>query len=214
MVKLPAMQLDKALSQISEIHAQVLKTEVFRGYRAATMLLTALLAVGAAWLQAAVIIPSTSFEFAIFWIGVAAACAAICAVDIYWSTLRASSRRQRWRTVHVVAQSVPALLVGTVVTGVLLQRPGSQVLLPGLWTTIFALGIWSGRPYMPKAIGLVALFYLLAGTWLLVLSDGSVPSPWGMGLTFGIGQAATAVVLYLNIERPFVVPTLGENHHG
>ena len=35
------MQLDKALSQISEIHAQVLKTEVFRGYRAATMLVTA-----------------------------------------------------------------------------------------------------------------------------------------------------------------------------
>ena len=40
------MQLEKALSQISEIHAQVLKTEVFRGYRAATMLVTAAVATG------------------------------------------------------------------------------------------------------------------------------------------------------------------------
>ena len=67
---------------------------------------------------------------------------------------------------------------------------------------------------MPKAIGFVALFYLLSGTWLLVLSDGAVPSPWGMGLTFGIGQAATALVLYLNIERPFVLPVRREHHHG
>lgn len=213
MVKCSLMQLDKALSQISEIHAQVLKTEVFRGYRAATMLVTAVVAVGAAWLHSAVISPSTPFQFAIFWIGVAALCAAICAVDIYWSTLRTCSRHQRWRTVHVVAQSAPALLVGAIVTAVLLQRPDSQALLPGLWATTFALGIWSGRPYMPKAIGMVALFYLFAGTWLLVLSDGTVPSPWGMGLTFGIGQAATALVLYLNIERPFVVPTREEHNH-
>ena len=80
--------------------------------------------------------------------------------------------------------------VGAIVTGVMLQRPGLESQLPGLWATTFALGIWSGRPYLPKAVGLVALFYLLAGTWLLVISDGAVPSPWGMGLTFGIGQAA------------------------
>jgi hypothetical protein len=214
MVKFSAMQLDKALSQISEIHAQVLKTEVFRGYRAATMLVTALVAVLAAWLNATVVHSATAFQFAIFWIAVAAVCVLICAVDIYWSTLRAGRRHQRWRTVHVVAQSVPSLLVGAIVTGVLLQRPGSESQLPGLWAIIFALGIWSGRPYMPKAIGLVALFYLLAGTWLLVISDGSVPSSWGMGLTFGIGQAATAVVLYLNIERPFVMPTGEGQNHG
>ena len=35
------MELREALSQISEIHAQMLKSEVFRGYRAATMLVTA-----------------------------------------------------------------------------------------------------------------------------------------------------------------------------
>ena len=118
MVKFSAMQLDKALSQISEIHAQVLKTEVFRGYRAATMLVTSGVAFAAAWVQASVQKPSTPFEFAVFWVGVALVSALICAVDIYWSTLRTSNRQQRWRTVHVVAQSVPALLVGAIVTGV------------------------------------------------------------------------------------------------
>jgi hypothetical protein len=211
--KVPAMQLEKALSQISEIHAQVLKTEVFRGYRAATMLLTAAVALTAAWLQGSVFVPTTPAEFTVFWVSVAIICALICAADILRGTLRVTHRVQRWKTVLVVAQSVPALLVGAIITGVLLQRPGHECLLPGLWSVTFALGIWSARPYMPKAIGIVALFYLLAGTWLLVRSDGAVPSPWGMGITFAVGQAATAVVLYLNIERPVFVPSQ-EDYRG
>ena len=210
--KVPPMQLEKALSQISEIHAQVLKTEVFRGYRAATMLVTAVVAITAAWFHAAVIVPSTPVEFAVFWVGVALFCALICAVDIYRGTMRVSNRVQRMKTVLVVAQSLPALLVGAIITGVLLQRPGHEALLPGLWSVTFALGIWSARPYMPKAIGIVSLFYLLAGTWLLVQSDGAVPSPWGMGITFAVGQSATAVVLYLNIERQLFMPAGGDNH--
>lgn len=200
------MQLDKALSQISEIHAQVLKTEVFRGYRARTALLTSGIALVCAWLQTWCWRPPSAFSFVTYWIGVAVCCAVICGVDVYRATMARAGRSQRWKTVLVVAQTVPALLVGAIVTGVLLQRPGAEPLLPGLWSTIFALGIWSARPYMPKAIGIVALFYLLAGTALLVFSKEAVPSPWGMGLTFGFGQAATAVVLYLNLERPWTLP--------
>lgn len=206
MVKFPPMQLDKALSQISEIHAQVLKAEVFRGYRAVTMSLTGAVAVAAAWLQAFFVQPATGFEFAIYWVGVALACALICAADICWGSLRHGSRLQAWRTVLVVAQSVPALLVGSIITGVLMQRPGFEPLLPGLWSLTFALGIWSARPYLPKAIGIVALFYGLAGTWLLAQSGAAVPAPWGMGVTFGFGQAALALVLYVNVERTLVMP--------
>ena len=205
------MQLDKALSQISEIHAQVLKTEVFRGYRARTALLTAAIATMAAWVQSVLMPPESSLSFTLFWVAVAGFAALICAIDVYRASMARSSRSQRWKTVLVVAQTAPALLVGAVVTAILVQRPGSEPMLPGLWATIFALGVWSARPYMPKAIGLVALFYLLAGTWLMVSAWEPVPSPWGMGLTFGFGQAATAVVLYLNIERGLTV-TPGREH--
>jgi hypothetical protein len=106
--------------------------------------------------------------------------------------------------------------VGAVVTAILLQRAGSAAMLPGLWSMLFALGIWSSRPYLPKAIGLVALFYVLAGTWLLAGARGThVPSPWEMGLTFGVGQSALALVLYLNIERRLQVPGLDRGvDHG
>jgi len=200
------MQLEKALAQLSEIHAQVLKTEVFRGYRAVTMLLTAAIAVVAGWYGSAVLQPSTAEEFTVFWVGVAVCCAGICLVDMYWRSVRMGSRSLTWRTILVVAQSLPALLVGAVVTWVILARSGSEFLLPGLWSMIFALGIWSARPYLPQAVGLVALFYLLAGAWLLVTTDATVPGSWGMGLTFGIGQTALAVVLYLNVERPLMIP--------
>ncbi|MCA8957500.1 MAG: hypothetical protein KDC87_15610 [Planctomycetes bacterium] len=204
------MQLDKALAQISEIHAQVLKSEVFRGYRAATMAITGGVAVLAAAVQSTWVRPADAVEFVVFWVAVAAVCAVICASDLLYGCLRRQQRLGRWRSLLVVAQSMPALLVGGVVTAVLVQWHGFASLLPGLWALFFALGIWSVRPYLPKAIGVVAAFYGMAGTWMLVQSHGvAVPAPWWMGATFGVGQLAAAGVLYLNLERPLHAPEPG-----
>jgi hypothetical protein len=64
------------------------------------------------------------------------------------------------------------------------------------------MGIFASRPYLPRAIGWVALFYFLAGCGLLLLArDGYSLSPWGIGGVFGIGQLAAALVLYQNKER-------------
>ena len=210
------MHLDDALEQISEIHAQVLKSEVFRGYRAATMSLTAAIAVVAAILQPGILGVVTPAAFVWYWVSVAALCAALCAVDILRTARLCSEAGRGRRTILVVLQSLPALLVGAVVTAILVQREGAASALPGLWAMFFALGIWSARPYLPRAVGLVALFYVLAGTWQLSQAQGTLmPSPWGMGLTFGVGQCALAVVLYLNIERRVqVVSSCGELDHG
>lgn len=208
------MELEKALSQISEIHAQVLRTEVFRGYRAVTMLGTAGIALLAAALQPLLVRESPE-SFVTYWVIVAAVCGGWCGIDLFRRTLRYASRRQQHRTVLVVAQSLPAFLVGAVITGVLVQRDAAAIaLLPGLWTLTYALGIWAGRPCLPKAVGAVAIYYVLAGTWQLVRIDAAMPSPWGMGLTFGIGQAALAGVLYLNIERSGPLQLGGDSRRG
>lgn len=202
------MHLDKALEQISEIHAQVLKAEVFRGYRAVTMLVTAAIAVVAAALQPSVLGLPTPMAFVLYWACVAALSASICVFDMCRSAQVTAQRGQRWRTLQVVSQSVPALLVGAVTTAILIQRPGYGSVLPGLWAMFFALGIWSSRPYLPRAIGVVALFYMLAGTWQMSQMDGAfMPSQWGMGLTFGLGQLGLAVVLYMNLERTVQIPS-------
>lgn len=116
------MRIEQALEQISAIHAQVLRSEVYRGYRARSAALTSLLVLAAA-------------------------------------------------------------------------------VLPGLWAAVFGLGVFASRPYLPRAVGWVALYYLLAGVVLLILARPGVPSPWSVGLTFGFGQAAAAVVLWFHLER-------------
>ena len=74
--------------------------------------------------------------------------------------------------------------------------------LPGLWAVLFSLGVFASRPYLPRIIGWVALYYLVAGTVLLAMAaDSTSLSPWGMGLTFGLGQIASGIVLYWNLER-------------
>jgi len=48
----------------------------------------------------------------------------------------------------------------------------------------------------------VGIFYLGAGAICLVLAQGEWAfSPLAMGLPFGIGQLATAAILYWTLER-------------
>jgi hypothetical protein len=65
------MRVDHALHQLSEIHAQPLRSEVFRGYRIGPMASTAVLAVAAAAAQATVWSARDPVSFARLWIAVA-----------------------------------------------------------------------------------------------------------------------------------------------
>jgi hypothetical protein len=109
----------------------------------------------------------------------------------------------RRKTLKVVGQLLPCFAAGLIVTGGLLYLANDYIpLLPGLWAILYSLGIFASRPYLPRAIGWVGLFYLLCGSGLLVLAKGGLSlQPWGLGLTFGIGQLGAALVLYGNKER-------------
>ena len=197
------MELQKAISQISEIHAQVLRSEVFRGCRALPMAVTSLLALTAATAQTTVLRPADLVDSLWLWIGYAVLCAFICGADLVLHCW-VRDRRFRQQAGFVVAQFVPAVVAGVLLTAVLIDQPANAHLLPGLWTAVFALGIFSARPYLPRALGWVAAFYLAAGAFLLWSADtGTLIPAWSMGLTFGAGQAAAAYVLHdSHGERP------------
>ena len=197
------MELQRALNQISEIHAQVLKQELFQGYRAATMATTGVIAVLAACVQSTILVPVDTAQFAYYWIAIAVLCALICAIDLTFSSRNCRRTHLQRYTVPVVAQFLPAIAVGALVTWGLLSFDGrAQALLPGLWSLIYCLGIFSSRPYLPRAVGWVGSYYLRAGVYLLlVCGQMGSPSPWGRGVTFGLGQVSLAWVLHLNLER-------------
>jgi hypothetical protein len=196
------MHLDHAIQQLSEIHAQLLRTEVFRGYRSRPMAFTGFLAFAAAATQAAWLPPANGAAFAQFWIAVAGICGSVCALDLMlgvWCKQRPTERAQLLR---VVAQLVPAFVAGAVLPLVLVRPELAAIgLLPGLWALVFGLAVFASRPFLPRAIGWVGLWYCGSGVVQVLLAGPSVPGPWGMGITFGVGQVVAALVLHQGVER-------------
>jgi hypothetical protein len=199
------MELREALTQIYEIRQQVAQTEVFRGYRAASVAFTGLIALVGACAQS-VLIPDPSRDvpgYLILWIGAAALGMTVTGAEMLWRC------RNSWSTYTIVTHSLavgqfmPAIVAGGLVTFVLAAfAPEVLWLLPGLWSIFFSLGIFASFRLLPRATFLVALFYLVAGLLTLALGQGPLAfSPWAMGLPFGVGQFFAAGVLYWTLER-------------
>jgi hypothetical protein len=197
------MEYTRALDQISEIHEHLAKGEIYRGYQPVPVALTGLCGFVGILVQPKLVSPGDVWGFVLFWVGLAVVSSVICGSAIVWNYLLRDDSFGRRKTLKVVGQLLPCLVAGGAVTGGLLWvDPAQTPLLPGLWTVLFSLGIFASRPYLPRSIGWVGLFYLGAGISLLALARGGWSlEPWGIGLTFGLGQLAAALVLWTNKER-------------
>lgn len=199
------MELHEALSQISEIRGQIARTETFRGYRSATVAGTAAVACLAAVVQA-VWIESPAEQLAQYltvWLGAAAVCVVATAVEMIVRCRKAVSPLAVSITWLAVEQFGPCLLAGAAVTGAIVMFvPQGVVLLPGLWSVLFSLGVFASCRLLPKQIFTVGVYYLLAGMVCLAWANGpGALSPWAMVGTFGVGQLAMAAILYWTLER-------------
>lgn len=197
------MQLDRALSQIEEIHGHLVKTEVYRGYRSIPVAITGVVAFAAGLLQSFVLPGVSPATFVEYWVALAVASVLVVGSEIVYNYVARAGVAARRTTRRVVGQLSPSLAAGLVVTVGPAALDATHVhLLPGIWAVLFSLGIFSSRPYLPRAIGWVALFYLVAGAVLLALSESGLATlSLAMGATFGAGQLCSALVLYWNLER-------------
>ena len=196
------MRHTEALDQISEIHKHLARSEVYRGYRPLPVALSGIVGLVAAFLQTPGLGGDDPVGFAIYWSTIAVVAAAVGSAEIVFNYACRESEFERRRTRLVAAQFSPALVVAAVATLALTRLSAALVpILPGLWAALFGLGIIAVRPYLPRATGWVALFYLSSGAWWLWNMATTPPSPWAVGGTFGVGQIVAAVVLYWNLER-------------
>ena len=202
------MDLHEALSQISEIRYQMARTELFRGYRAAPVAMSGVLALLAAVAQQVWITdPSHNLTaYLVLWIGAAIVSAAVSGTAIAARRRTDGSSWSRDLTRLALEQFAPCLVTGGLVTIVIARsRPELLGILPGFWQILFSLGVFASCRLLPRATWAVAVFYL--GTGLICLSLGEAAlSPWAMGLPFGFGQLLAAVVLYWNLERGHAEP--------
>ena len=198
------MELQEALTQISEIRQQMARTEVFRGYRALPVAFSGVLAVLAALAQS-VWVPDPAQQIALYlglWIGTAALGAMAAGLEMALRMVGSGSSLRREITWLAVEQFVPCLASGGLLTLVLVRTaPDAIWMLPGLWQILFGLGVFASCRLLPRATFGVAVFYLVAGLATLTFAQGSAAfSPWAMGLPFGIGQFFAAGVLYRTLE--------------
>ena len=199
------MELAEALERIDAIHAQVARTAIFRGYKAATVGCTGLLALMVSAVQP-LLVPQPQgnvYRYLQLWIGVAAVSAVGVGVELALRCWRSQSAFQRKQTLEAAEQFLPCLVAGASVTWAVVQfSPDAAHLLPGLWAVAFSLGIFSSCRQLPAAAVAVAVYYLAAVTTCLALAQGEFAfSPWAMAGTFGVGQLLTAAVLYCSLER-------------
>lgn len=205
------MELRDALSQIAEIRARVAAAERFRGYRAVPLALSGLFAIVAALIQPFVLTtPQTDLNgYLGLWLSTAFLGATVSASGVWLRHRHGDDPLAKQRTWLAVSQFVPCLLAGGLVTLVIARHlPDHASLLPGLWQVFFSLGVFASARLLPGGIVGVGAFYLLAGTVNLTFATSHWAfHPWTMGLPFAVGQLATALILYWNLERDRHDPT-------
>ncbi len=204
------MELREALTQIYEIRQQVARTEVFRGYRAATVALTGVLAILVAILQPLLVPQPVEHihRYLTLWVTAALVSMTVTGLEMLWRCRNTHSSLTIMTTTLALGQFLPAVVAGGLLMAVLvLFARESLWMLPGLWSIMFSLGIFASVRLLPRATFWVATFYLMAGLMCLALAQGEAAlSPWAMGIPFGVGQLLAAAVLYWTLERNNVEP--------
>jgi hypothetical protein len=196
-------ELHKALGDISRMRRQIARSTEFRGYGPATLAGTGVLALLAAGIQA-IWLPDPAGQISWYlsiWIGTAILAAAMIGAETHTRTRRMHSRLADEMIQMAIAQFLPSVIAGALITIVLVRYVPTQVwLLPGLWQVVFSLGVFSSCRFLPKAMLAAGAWYLLTALICIACGDNRALSPWAMGLPYGIGQSLVAGILFLNNE--------------
>lgn len=188
------MDVDRALNQIAEIHQQIAKGEIYRGYRPLPVAASGLIGLAGAWLQPHSV-AADPVRFVRYWTALGAVAALVGFSEILHNYLVHDDPTARRHTRRVLGQFLPSLAAGVAIALALQHSsPSSIAIVPGLWAVCFGLGVLASQPYLPRASGVVALLYCCAGVWLLM--NAHALSGWEVGGVFGAGQILAALVLW------------------
>ena len=198
--RIDRMNARRALSDIREIGDTLARAQHTSCFRAAPIALTAIIAFAFAMLPGVCIEPMAAGQsfFVYYWLGIAILNLLIVCVDLGVRYLKTDSELQRGKTRNSLYQFTPCVFIGAYSTLTLLPLGRhSDSLLPGLWCVLMSLGIFATVNNAPKAMVFPAAFYAIAGGLFWRFEEWTVElGAWSMGLSFGIGQAWMALVLW------------------
>ncbi|HEY1725513.1 MAG TPA: hypothetical protein VGF89_08820 [Steroidobacteraceae bacterium] len=197
--------LDRALTDINVIREQLARGTEFRGYGPAALAATGILALIVAGVQGLWFKdPGAHVHlYVALWVMTAAASLVVIGTETIQRSKRAHGDLAVPMLQAALEQFLPAIVAGGLLTVALLQAaPQSLWMLPGLWQVVFSLGVFASCRFLPRAMFLAGVWYLVCGLACLAL----VPlqqrfSPWVMGVPFGVGQLLVARILYRDLRK-------------
>lgn len=190
------MHVRDALDRLDQIHDQLARSEVYRGFRVPAVACVGLIGLLAAALQP--LAPGIEgVGFVWYWAAVAVGCALLGTAAAVHAYATREDDFERRRTRRVAAQFLPAALAGAAVTAAVARVPELVSFLPSFWAVLFGLGMIATRPHLPDGIGPIGLGYVAAGAFHLMRAyPGAEASGWSVGGVFGVGHLLTAFVLW------------------
>jgi len=194
-------ELHDALSQIREIRSRIESSQTFRGYRALPTAVSGLFAAGTAVAQHFLVGPGALRSYVWLWVACALASMGLAGIAMAVHCLQSESPLTRARSLSAIGRIGAPLVVGALITWILVRTaPAAGWVLPGLWQLLFGLGLFASAGLLPRAILGVAAFYVATGAFVLSLGPRAL-APSCMGIPFGVGQLAAAMILALSRER-------------
>ena len=110
------MDLSRALGQLADIHQQIAKGEIYRGYRSLPVAASGLIGLAAGWAQAPGLGAGDPIGFVLYWAAIAGCAAFVGSSEIIYNYVVHDDRASRRQTQRVVGQFLPSVLAGAVIT--------------------------------------------------------------------------------------------------
>jgi hypothetical protein len=200
-------ELQQALSEIHTIRNQVAHGTEFRGYGPASIAASGVLALLVAAAQMQWMAKPAKADFTIWlsvWAGTAVVSVLLAGIETFARARRVHVGFAKEMIRSAVAQFLPAVMVGFLLTVVMMQVAAEECwMLPGLWELIFSLGVFASCRFLPRQMFAVGVWYLAAGLFCLAAASATrTLSPWAMGVPFGVGQLLVAAVLQFGYGEP------------
>src|SRR6187431_2222860 len=111
-----SVDVSRALDQIAEIHGQMAKGEVYRGYRSLPVAASGLIGLVAAALQPAKLGTADPVGFVLYWMAIATAAAFVGSSEIVYNYFVHEGMPERRHTQKVVGQFLPSLVGGAAIS--------------------------------------------------------------------------------------------------
>lgn len=192
--------VDRALSQIEDMHAHLAASTRFQGIAPEVNALSAILVLVVAtaqtlWPQ---ILAPDALGYIVVWAAVSLASTCLVGAEAVSRARRLHGPLAPSMLRLAMLKALPFTATGLVITGVIcILSIENAWLLPGMWQLLVALIGFSAASSLPRTIIWAASWYFLCGTVVLAIGAGTEElSPWMMGIPLAVGQVIVAIIFY------------------